>query len=205
MRFPAPTINSRLFAYVIPAMLIVAFTVQGWAEVVYTPVHVSIPVNQSYNIDVDGNGNTDFTLTSKLIQAYCQSGDEYIWSLTVTAGNGDAVMIELDHIGLPLAVALPAGAQVNSGQAFYPGASMMAELYWGQCSTGAGGEWLNTPNRYLGLRFQEAGGNVHYGWMQLSTAAFVDQHQHLQTSVFVSGYAYETIAGQGILTGQLSR
>lgn len=174
------------------------------AEVVYTPVNVSIPVGGYYNIDLNGDGITDFTLGSKLLQGYCQSGDEYEWSLTVTPANGNAIVIAADRIGPDYAIALPSGAPVSSSQSFYPDASVMAELYWGPCGTGTLGEWLNLPARYLGLQFQDAANQSRYGWAEVSTVAYVDQNGHLHASTILLGFAYETIPGQGVLTGQTS-
>src|SRR5580698_11431007 len=62
------------------------------AEVVYTRVNVSIPVGGTYNIDLDQDGITDFTLRSALLQDYCQFGDGYVWSLTVTPADGSAAI-----------------------------------------------------------------------------------------------------------------
>lgn len=184
--------------------LFAALVVPARAEILYTPVNISIPVSGVYNIDLNRDGVTDFILRSKLLQGYCQFGDEYIWSFTVTAANDNAVVSAPGQLGSSFASALHQGVAVDSGQSFFPNFSLMAELYWGSCGTGAMGEWLNLPDRYLGLQMLGADGAVHYGWAKLSTVAFVDHHGHLQTSTILSGFAYETVAGQGIVTGQLS-
>ena len=174
------------------------------AEVVYTQVNVSIPVGGYYNIVLNQNGLTAFTLHSKFIQGYCQSGDEYSWTLSVIPANGNAVVIDTGHTGSDYASALLSGVAVNSGQSFYPGEALMADLYWGTCGTGTLGEWLNLPARYLGFQFQRSDGQTHYGWAEVSTSAYVDQHGHLQANTFVFGFAYETSPGREILTGQTS-
>jgi hypothetical protein len=183
-------------------ILLAALVTTAHAEIVYNSVNVSIPVGGYYNIDLDGDGVTDFSLSSKLLQGYCQAGDEYVWNLTVTPSNGNAVVITGGHSGSDYASALLIGVLVNSSQSLYPSASVMAELYWGKCGTGTLGEWLNLPARYLGFQFQDAANNTHYGWAELSTVAYVDQQGHLQASTILSGFAYETISGQAITTGQ---
>jgi hypothetical protein len=188
------TVLSLTFAMAIPST----------AEVVYTPVRVSIPVNSSFNVDLDADGLVDFTLTSKLLQGYCYLGDEYLWKLTVNPSSGNAVTSRAGQIGSGYAAALTSGVPVDSQQGFYPALSTMAELYWGGCGTGAGGEWLNTPNRFLGVRFLGSDQNIHYGWVRLSSVAFVDEHGNFQSSTILSGFAYETIPSQQILTGQTS-
>ena len=101
------------------------------AEVVYTPVYVSIPVGGYYNIDVNSDGVTDFTLDSKLLQGWCQSGDQYEWTVSITPADGNAVVIAAGRAGSSFVSALLNGVPVNSAEGFYPGASIMAGLYWG--------------------------------------------------------------------------
>jgi len=174
------------------------------AKVVYTQVNTVIPVGGYYNIVLIPNGVTDFTLHSKLVQGYCQWGDEYDWTLTVTPADGNAVMIDTGHVGSDYASALLSGVVVDSSQSFYSGESVMAGLYWGACGTGTLGEWLNLPARYLGLQFQGPDGETHYGWAEVSAVAYVDQNGHLQTNTVLFGFAYETVPSQEILSGQIS-
>jgi hypothetical protein len=174
------------------------------AEVVYTPVNISIPPGSVYNIDLDHDGIADFTLRSTFLQDYCQTGDGYIWALNVLSGNGNAVVSEGGHAGPINASPLKNGVLVDASQSLDPAASLMAELYWGFCGTGAAGEWLNLPDRYLGLRFRGADGADHYGWAKVLTTAYIDPHGHLHATTVLSGYAYEAVAGQAIFTGQTS-
>lgn len=185
--------------------VIFALAISSIADVVYTPVKASIPVDGSgFSLDLNADGVTDFTLTSKLLQAYCQLGDEYLWTLTVTPANGNAITSRAGQVSSDYASALTDGVAVNSSQSFYPAPSTMAELFWGGCGTGAGGEWLNTTNRYLGFRFRTPDNSLHYGWARLSSVASVDRHGNFQASTVLSGFAYETIPDQQILTGQTS-
>ena len=72
------------------------------------------------------------------------------------------------------------------------------------CGRGELGQWFGLPDRYLGLQFRAADGSVHCGWVKISTTVqFLGQYG-INTSAFVSGFAYETIPDQGILTGQTS-
>jgi hypothetical protein len=178
----------------------------SWAagEVVYTNVNVSIPVGDSYNIDLNGDGITDFNLRSRLLQGYCQWGDEYVWTLTVTPASGNTVITEATYFGDSYPIALHIGIPVNSSQSFSPSASIMAGLYWGPCGHGTLGQWLTLPNRYLGLQVQDATGAIHYGWAKVSTVAYVDQSGNLHASTILSNFAYETVPYQEILTGQMS-
>ena len=191
-------------ASVATIILATAFAGRSAAEVVYTKVNISIPVGGAYNIDLDQDGITDFTLRSPLLQGYCQFGDGYVWTLTVIPANGSGVVTDAGNTTSTNAGALQNGVTVNYGQSFYAGTAVMAGLDWGFCGTGVLGEWLNLPNRYLGLQFKDAANNVHYGWAKVSTTAYVDQYGTLHASTVLSGFAYETTPNQGILTGQVS-
>ena len=171
------------------------------AQIVYTQVNVSIPVGDAYNLDLNGDGVTDFTLKSKLLQGLCQWGDEYVWSLTVIPSGGNYVVTASDQVGSGYASALTYGVAVNASQSFDPNASVMADLNWGACGIGMLGEWLNLPNRYLGLQFQASDGTIHYAWAKLSTAAYVDQDEHLHASTLLTGFAYQASPGVGIPAG----
>jgi hypothetical protein len=190
------------FPTLIVVTIAAALSLRAAAEVVYTSVEVSIPNNGYYNLDLNHDGISDFTLRSALLQDYCQSGDGYVWSLTLTPSSGNAVVTAAGLIGDNDASVLPSGAPVSSGQNFYPNASLMAELSWGSCGIAALGEWLNIPYRYLGLEFHGSNNEIHYGWAKVSNVAYVDRHGHLHTSTVLSGFAYETVPGQAILAGQ---
>jgi hypothetical protein len=182
-----------------------AFATRAGAQIVYTPVNVQLPVNGSYGLDLDHDGTTDFTLRSPFLQAWCVNGDEDSWSLEVLASNANVFVISLGHVGSPYASALPAGVSVGSDQAYGGDFGIMAEIFWGGCGTGSDGPWLNVPDRYLGLQFQTTPDkSIHDGWAKVATVAYVDRQGHLHAATMISGFAYETMAGRPILTGQTS-
>ena len=65
--------NSNGRIYLATFLLLVTLAITTEAEVVYTPVNVSIGVGDSYNIDLNHDGVVDFTLRSHLLEDYCQS------------------------------------------------------------------------------------------------------------------------------------
>ncbi len=193
--------NSKNRVCLATILLLVALPMIAEAEIVYTPVNISLGVADSYNVDLNHDGVTDFTMRSNLLEDYCQSGDGYIWTLSVNPANGNAVVVANGHVGSAYAAALQNGVAVNSGQSFYPSFSIMAQLSWGFCGTGTLGEWVNLPDRYLGVQFKGVANDTHYGWVKLSTVAYVDQWNVLHARTVLTGVAYETVAGQEILTG----
>jgi len=183
-------------------ILSAAMALQAAAEVVYTQVNAPVPLNGFYNIDLNHDGIVDYTLRSSYLEGWCQFGDQYSWSLQVLTGNGDSVVTTTGHINAGYAAALQAGVVVSATQSFYNGASVMADLYWGGCGRGSDGPWLNVSDRYLGFQMRAADGTLRYGWARIATAAYIDQLGYLHTATMLTGFAYQTVAGQPIAAGQ---
>jgi hypothetical protein len=182
--------------------------VAAQARIVYTPVNVVISVNGGpYNIDLDRDGVIDFVLQSKLLQSYCQSGDGYSWSVTANPAQANNGVVAFPSPFGWFDTASLIGVQVGSNQTFYQDFAAMSEFEWGYCGTAVYGQWLNVPDRYLALEFQIVRNGIpetHYGWAKVSVAGYLDQHDDLQSVTFLSGFAYETVPGMAITTGQLS-
>ena len=183
-------------------ILVIALAAPVSAEIVHTQVRLSLPTNGAYTIDADGDGSADFTITAKLLQAYCIAGDAFIWTVSVQPSAGDGVVSDGQQASGTLAAALLTGARIGANQTYATSPSLLAEMYWGRCSIGTAGEWLNVPNRYLGLKFYSADHTLHYGWVKLSIAAYVDQNGNFHSSTMISDFAYETQAGVSIMAGQ---
>lgn len=181
--------------------------VTAQAEIVYTPVNIAIPLNTQYNMDLNGDGVTDFVLQSKVFQVLCQSGDGYSWTVSAPPAQPNNGVVGFGSALGWFDSALPTGVQVGSNQTFYQGFAAMSEFKWGNCGTVVYGQWLNVPDRYLGLKFQILRNGVyetHYGWAKVTVAGYLDQYGHLQSATFLSGFAYETVPGTAIITGQMS-
>jgi hypothetical protein len=161
------------------------------AEVVYTPVHVSLDGTgeSGYRLDVNHDGVQDFgfTLINSSIGGELQVGAE---------GLGNGVLFN----GVaPGPAALKPGAAIGPAKSFYGcvgscGYIFMATIFPG----GSEGNWLNVTNRYLGLKFY-VGKDVYYGWVRMSVRA-----KGIAISTLVTGYAYETIPNHAIRAGQTS-
>jgi hypothetical protein len=157
------------------------------AKIVYTPANVHFSGNQQYDLDLNNDGVTDFTL-SHFFHGHC-SGQGHCSSAVImeekpATGNG--------AIGSPPA-ALPRGAVIGRGKPFDDGVGIMfleqRVCQRSHCHTWHIGNWGNVANGYLGLEFQ-INGKTHYGW-----ARFKDVDT-------LTGYAYETIPGKAIIAGR---
>lgn len=193
------TLLTQIWTVAAIAML----TLPAVSQIVYTPVYVSIPVGGYYNLDLNQDGVTDFIIRSGLLQDYCQFGDGYVWSLAITPATGNSIVTATGHAGPTYASALNYGVRIDSSQGFDAQPNLMAGISWGSCGIGSLGEWLNLPNRYLGLQFRGPDNQLHYAWAKASTVAYVDQAGRLHASTTLSGAAYQTVPNRRILAGQM--
>jgi hypothetical protein len=189
-------IHQQLNMYAIAAgaagVGILALTQPLEAKIVYTPANVQISGMQHYDLDLNNDGITDFTITHFSNRTQTRMGrgaDRYVDEKPATTSNG--------AIGNPPA-ALTGGAAIGHGKLFYGGIGPMADFRFHclrtECTHHSGGNWLNVTNRYLGLRFKISG-KTHYGWARLTFDVGL-------LSATLTGYAYETTPGKSIKAGQ---
>ncbi len=161
------------------------------AKIVYTPTNQTITT--SFQIDLNHDGIPDFDVS---FGACCDHGSRLQVILDVQ-GN---LVRELTTAPKE-AAALQRGAPIGPKQAFtsftsgYGGVFMAGGGAYGSYSW-SNGPWINTTNRYLGLKFM-IDGQPHYGWARLS----VTNHN---SKIVLSGYAYETEANKALRAGQTS-
>lgn len=197
---PLPdSLNQKLNSYALAASAagvgVLALVPSAPAKIVYTPANVTIKVQQHYNIDLNRDGITDFTLQIKTSQS---AGHFYFTTLAAVSPKGNAVEGGKTYSSLGrgnYAFALQRGSRITPRQTFsgaimaLAGTNDGASIYVGQ--------WLDAKNRYLGLKFQIQG-KAHYGWARLSV---VNTHLTI-TSAKLTGYAYETVANKAIVAGK---
>lgn len=174
---------------------VLTFAKLSEAKIVYTPANVAIG---DYNLDLDHDGVTDFTIQNSASGGQC-SWFDYVNELPAS-GNG---AVPFEDIGGRWAAALVLGAQIGDNQQFDGGLGRMAVfgLFRPPCQFAGSGPWFDVIDHYLGLNFQ-INGRIHYGWARLS----VKLHQSRSGSHFIAtltGYAYETIPGKSIVAGAI--
>jgi hypothetical protein len=168
-----------------------AFVQPAQAKIIYTPVHESAV---GVHLDLNNDGIADFR--------FCFSNNTFHCSTSARKhpGYGDALVVKPLNASNAIrgkgffALALAAGNEVKRGQEYFPKSDYtMASTYCsGTCFYQ--GHWLNASGRYLGLKFM-INGKIHYGWARLTV------HWSTQKAI-LTGYAYETIPGKGIIAGQ---
>ena len=165
------------------ALIFVALSAS--ASISYTPVNRVIPTNGAYGIDFNHDGVKDFWIGSFYGTVFCGLRSGTGGSANVSPVKSTSGVI-LNGV---FAAALPAAASVGSAQVF---AQRQMLLMFFNCGLHSG-NWYNVSNHYLGLEFQIAG-QTHFGWAELSVTD--------TARTVVVGFAYETIAGKSIITGQ---
>lgn len=180
-------LDRKLTAYVAVASAagfgVLAASPNAQAEVVYTPTNVTIGL-VAVPVDLNNDGTADF----QILIRECGSRSLCLDIDALATGNGIR--------GARSTVAAEFfGARIGPGEQFLTGSgnpsygNLMANY-----NSGSAGPWAHTSNRYLGLRFV-INGETHYGWARMS----VNFHH---SAIFLTGYAYETIANKNIAAGE---
>jgi hypothetical protein len=188
-------------AAVVAILSVLALTERSEAKIVYTPTHIRINSNGSYNLDLNHDGITDFIIQDVFSQSKgeCPRGENRFDYLAETPAQGNGVVLAAHY-----AAALLRGVEIGPNQNFVSGEEDMADVVWrfvergGQCFLlrEMNGSWVNVSSRYLGVEFQIKG-KTHFGWARLSV-----QVGYVYINATLTGYAYETIAGKSIKAGQ---
>jgi hypothetical protein len=166
------------------------------AKIVYTPTNQKI--TSSYNLDLNGDGKTDFTIS---LGGRVTPGCSGYWALDETPASHNGA--ELDQNG---ALALYQGYRIGFGGYFGQAKALMAAFREHKtfrppfCVTKHYGNWWDATDRYLGLKFKFHG-KPHYGWARLTVHFFHYGGIHFLDAT-ITGYAYETIPGKSIKAGQ---
>jgi hypothetical protein len=160
------------------------------AKIVYTPAHRVIRLNQSYHLDLNHDGVTDFTLANKSFHNQSLSISFQMVYHSAPTGNG-----VVGHAGIgggPYDSVIERGGRIGGNRRFLASRGLLLT------KTSRGftyGHWYDARNRYLGLKFK-IGSETHYGWARLSVVG-----KYRTITATLTGYAYETIPGKPIIAG----
>ena len=167
------------------------------AQIVYHSAHITID-DGVYNLDLNGDGVTDFTIDSHA-EGKCsipEDGGFGILSVTPSSSGNGAIVGPLTK-----------GDEIGPDQGFAEGELQLAEYMIAEYPRGCGLDWTGpwfganvnyVAKGYLGLSFQ-LNGETRYGWAELTVRVPI----HLANgkpgvSATLTGYAYETTPGKAI-------
>jgi hypothetical protein len=186
----APVLEKHLSAYAlvaVTALLGSAAPAQG--KIVYTRADKTIKPNGHFNLDLNHDKLTDFTLLNHFIaSSQFQSG-------TLLLQDGAKPNGGIYHYSF--AIPLNQGSAIGSKQKFLSGQNLrMARTSKSSEFTYNGGPFFDVQRKFLGLRFA-IDGKVHYGWARVT----VTSSGHGMTIKLID-YAYSTVPKQHIHAGQ---
>jgi len=199
-------LNGLSIAIILAGVGLLALASPTEAQIVYTPVDVTIGENSSYNLDLNNDGVTDFIISTNQSAQRCPGPGGGHYGVYDTVAETPAS--DNGAEGSPPA-RLQNEGEIGPSQAFYAGTGTMA---WARllCANldGGGDNWIDEQScgfycasvtglkGYLGLMFQ-INGETHYGWALLRV-----EIQTNDVIVILKGYAYETTPGMPIKAGQ---
>jgi hypothetical protein len=182
----------RLIAYARVAgaagVAALALTPHAKAEVLFTPAHVRLNPGDVFVLDVDGNSLSDFRLVNSQSQFF---------GVVMLPQTGNNAVLGTNVFTTFNASALQSGILVGRPDKFQPTPALLAASFHSSSGeTFRLGQWLNVNNRFIGLKFS-VNGEAHFGWARLSVHS-----ANFSSTAVLTGYAYESIPGKPIRTGQ---
>jgi hypothetical protein len=190
------SICQNLSRFAIATIAAVGLLTVAWpaeAKIVYTPTNITIGVYGSYNLDVNNDGVTDFTIS---VTRPINPPPYWYIDVSETPASENGVVVANGG-----AARLTYGDEIGPSQTFLGSEGLMADFvccsYYGK--PWGVGNWITKSGRgkkgYLGLSFQ-VNGETFYGWAKQSVFC-----AELDCDYALTGYAYETTPGMPIKAG----
>ena len=182
------------FAAAAAGVGVLALATPAEGKVVYTPDNQQIPYGAggaALYLDLNHDGINDFSFFNFF------SSTSFILGLSISPVNASNEIFSTGrgNVFSVFAAALPVRRRVGPEGKFEKQAGLgMAndDSFSPSCQ----GPWVNANEKYLGLKFL-IDGEVHYGWARLNVHCVALHPVHAA----ITGYAYETVANQSIITG----
>ena len=191
-----------------------ALTQAAEARVIATPANIVVPLNGGViQFDINGDGVPDFGLSAtNFVQTFGTGakrhpsppplGGIFGGKLTaVPAQTANEVALNGSYGTKPCAAAFLGGARIGPSLPFGAGNVLMAGILGTGCagSSFAYCNWKGThpPHAFLGVKFTDTSGNVHFGWVRITSQQSLTTH----FNATITGYAYETVPNRPITAG----
>ena len=200
-------LHQRLNMYALAAgaagVSALALTTRAEAKIVYTPAHVI--VGRPFALDLNHDGIVDFYILNRYSHfnykhalSVCQVISSYHGPFCRDSPTNE--IRALASVGREFGAALHPGAKIQRGDQFGRLIPLGGLEAFNKTSRFWYGPWVDggmgVRNRYLGLKFK-INGRFHFGWARITVTTTSDNF-----TATLTGYAYETIPGKGIIAGQ---
>jgi hypothetical protein len=202
-------LDTNLFAYAITAgaagVAAMSMTQAAEAKIVATPAHIVIPTNGDLvNFDINGDGQNDFGLQAfgssarvrhQSCSQDCSFGSD-LYVVPAQTGNEAVDNGTTSYYGDDCAADLAGGKKIGPMSPFASGReAMFAHLgtIFGFNNSACPWKGNHPPAAFLGVKFLDLSGRLHYGWVRVSVSDSVH--------ATITGYAYETVPNTPITAG----
>ena len=177
------------------------------AEVVYTKVAVRLPIAQGLvQFDINGDGQPDFglsafgethTCTTYAKRSRPELGCPFHDGVAIVPAQPGNEVWSVDSNGNQCAADVPRGARIGSKRDFQGGKDLLG-VHTGTSEGTYYCPWAvnRTPNPFLGVKFTDTTGALHYGWIRVTIRGI--------NIAFVNDMAYETTPNQPIYAGEVN-
>lgn len=185
------------------AVGVLALASPAEGKVVFTATHQLLSPNMTLHLDVDKDGVNDFRFgNTNFVSHISYPGSFGIVYVVPEGFPGSNAAIATSPSQFAFAQALNSGAGVSSKAIF--GGFLNDLIKCGRNQTSQhfhwrSGPWLNVKDKFVGFKFISQGA-IHFGWARFT----MRQRAYCKTDAVLTGYAYETLANQPIITGQTS-
>jgi hypothetical protein len=200
-----PSLEDNLASYALAAGMagvgVLALASPAEGKIVFTATHQLLSPNTTHDLDVDKDGVNDFHFgNTNFVSHISYPGSVGIVYVVPLQGNNAVIATSPSQFAF--AQALNSGAEVSSKATF--GRSLNDLIKCGRNQTSQhfhwrSGPWLNVKDKFVGFKFISQGA-IHFGWARFT----MRQRAYCKTDAVLTGYAYETVANQPIITGQTS-
>lgn len=192
-------LEKNLSAYALAAgsagVALLACAQTSEAKVVVTKVDIAVPYNTGpINFDINGDGQNDFGLSAVAPGPSCVASHCGFKQLQVVpAQAANEVWLADTSYSMRCAADLGQGVRIDRLRRFAAGPLMMVATN-GTSYNREFCNWKSLPpsKPYLGVKFLDKSGNLHYGWVRVANKV---------TEAKITAYAYETIPNKPILAG----
>jgi hypothetical protein len=191
------------------ALLACAQPAEG--KVVFTKANIVVPFNAGMiQFDINGDGQNDFGLSVRVTTGTCTFpqarvkrpdehpplGCPFNDRLKVApAQPSNEIWQAGTAYGTNCAADLVRGVPINRTRPFGPGTmAMYVDSGTSQGHQFCPWDTVSNPTKpYLGVKFLDTSGQVHFGWVRVTVTGFFQ--------VTINGYAYETVPNKGLRAG----
>jgi hypothetical protein len=207
-------LDCKLLSYVAAASAsavgVMALAQPSQAEIIYTATNQTLKAGGSLAIDFNNDGTADVTIENVLRNEDVRGGvfptggfsQNFEYLRVTAAGNNRIVVSAASYYASALQSGRNIGKKLGAGVKWVGGGGHSME----NCSSGSGaifrveGPWRDVNTRYLGVVFS-IDGEAHFGWARFTVTHPKDS---CFTTAVLTGYAYESVAGEAIKAGQTS-